>query len=83
MADTPEQILDQTKADSKAETAKAVQLGEVISTDNNHALILFGGAAILLIATGMISYWIPEFRQIVISNVGVLVGAVVMYLKGK
>lgn len=46
-------------------------------------LILFGGMATLLLITAVISYWITEFRPLIILQVGNLIGAGTMYLRGK
>jgi len=46
-------------------------------------LVLFGGAAALLCVLGVVSYWVADFRTVVCSQVGALIGAATMYMRGK
>jgi hypothetical protein len=46
-------------------------------------LYLFGGMAALLVAVSVLSYWIADLRAVAALQVGNLIGAGTMYLRGK
>ena len=46
-------------------------------------LLLFAGMAVLLIVTGIVSYWIVEFRPYVIAAFAGLFASAQTYLRGK
>lgn len=46
-------------------------------------LILFSGAAVFLLGLAVVSYYVADFRTVVCSQVGALIGAATMYMRGK
>lgn len=45
-------------------------------------LYLFSGGAALLCVFGLLSIWAPEFRAVAATQLGVLIGAAAMKMKG-
>ena len=84
MTDIPAvEITDQTVTDTSAQAKTAEQVETTTAATDTHDLIIFGGAAVMLVVFGVMSLWIQALQPVVATNVATLIGAAAMYLKGK
>lgn len=69
--------------DLEGMVSQLVTIPEPLRSPSDKDLVLFAGAAGMLCVLGIVSYWVVDFRAVVTAQVGALIGAATMYMRGK